>query len=259
MDYFNEGIRYIKKNPMKSLIIAGLDAVFYLLFMPIANFSIDVFFKQISRIPIQTMGAMMQSMDVDALQQLQMKLFGIFFGVIGSVLLFIALILLNIAIFKGIIWIVTLKKKIDYKILLKGVLLIFSLGTIFSVFFILSLIPLLTSSKDYVTTQVINVGFGQFIPLIIALFITLYFSTLALYFLFKEGKFRKAFKNCFKIGVTKASTLLLPFVWFFITSAAVIKIVGNLGLLQFWYGSSIAFVFIIVASFFNRIYIKRTV
>ena len=259
MDYFKAPIYFIKKHPVKSLIIFCLDIIFYLLLTPIFNFSLDIFFSQISKLPIETMGAIMQSMEVEALRELQMKLLGIFSGIIGTVLSFFVLILLNIAIIKGIIWILTLKKKIDYKILLKSSFLMLIMAAIFAIFFILSIIPFVSLAKEYATTQALNASLVHYIPLIIVSFAAIYFFTVSQYFLIKEGSIKKSLKGCFTTGFSKIGGIILPFLGFFLTIVAVTKILANLGFLYVPLGTIIQFFFIISVSFFNRFYISKII
>ncbi len=259
MDYFKASIGFAKKNAKKSSIIILLDLVFYLLFIPIFNYWLYSFFRSINRMPLQLMGTALESLELETLQSLQKMLLNIFMGMMGSFVQLFILILINLAIFKGIIWVITLGKKIDYKLLLKGFLLNLVLAVVFLVPFILAAMPLFAKSGQFTQTQVLNLTFVDFIPLIIVLFLTLYFFTLAYYFFAKEGRFRKAFKNCFKVGVFEVKKLILPFVWFFLIVAVVVKLFVNLGLMQSWIGWFVIVLFVLVISFCNRIYVAKSI
>ncbi|MCK5283596.1 MAG: hypothetical protein KAK00_09410 [Nanoarchaeota archaeon] len=200
---------------------------------------------------------MMQSLS--GLEELESMLLGIFFGIMGTILLFFLLVLLNIAVMKMIIWLLTTGKKIDYKVILKSLLLTFIMFCIFFIPLILSLFPLISLSEEYMRTQVLKGGIMYFIPFIIIFFITIYFTSLASYFLAKESSLRKALKNCFVIGIKKISQLILPFLGLFIITFAIGNILRNMGLLALWPGLLAVVLVIVIISFFNRIYISRAI
>lgn len=257
MNYFNYSLNFAKKNPLRTALIIILDITFYLLFIPITWLWMNLLTKHLTSLPMQAMGAMMES--IESLQQVQLTLLKVFFGIISSIFLFFLIIILNFAIIKGIIWLLTLKKKIDFWILLRGLLLDIVMITIFLIPLIIGFSPLLKSANEYMYTQVIDISFADFVPLIIVIFLMIYFFTLTNYFLAKERSFKKAFRDCFKIGVTKLGKLILPFIGFFVISAAVIKLLINIGIFHTWPGLIIALMVIVIISFLNRLYICKAI
>jgi hypothetical protein len=100
----------------------------------------------------------------------------------------------------------------------------------------------------------INLNFVNFVPIIIVSFFLVYFSTLGFYFLAKEGSFKKAFINCFKVGVTGIKKLILPFLAFFVVNAVVLKLLQNLGIFGL-ISNIIVLIFVVITAFLNRVYI----
>ena len=133
MDYFKNSITYVKKNLKKSILIRSLDIVFYLLFIPLFGFWLELFFRSVQKMPLQLIGAAMQSLELEAMQSLQVILLKVLLGIFGSVFLFFLLVLLNIALFKGITWALILKKKINYMTLFKSLLMCITMAVLFVV------------------------------------------------------------------------------------------------------------------------------
>ncbi|MBD3163840.1 hypothetical protein GF323_01460 [Candidatus Woesearchaeota archaeon] len=257
MHYFKASIDYIKNNRKKSILIAALDLFFYLLFFPIFSIWIYFFSRAISRMPMQTMGAALESMQKEALLSLQSMLIKVFIGIIISVLLLFLLVLLNTAVFKIIIWLFTLNKMPNYKIIMKSLLLLLVLSVIFLIPLAFTAVPFAKSANEYMYAQTLSPYYADFIPMLIVFFFYAYFLALAFYFLAKEESFKKAFKNCFKLGILKLHKLILPFLALFIIPAAVMKLLGNLGILTNIVGLIIILLTIITISFSNRIYIAK--
>jgi hypothetical protein len=256
MDYFKAGVDYLRKNRGRSSLILALDILFYIFSFLIFNLSLNLILNQFYKLPVEALSGMLKSLETT--KTLEEILVSIFLGIFLALILFFILLLLNFAIMKAIIWLLTLKKKITPKILLKSTFLNLILGIIFSIPLILSFSPFLNISETYSETGVLQFSIVDFLPFIIALFITIYFITLFYYLLAKHSALKKSFSS-FKLGIMNIKKLILPFVFLFVINLAIMGILRNLGLLEYWPGLIIAAIFLAIISFFNRIYISKTV
>jgi hypothetical protein len=256
MAYFSKSIEYFKKSPARTFLIAFLDLLFYIFFIPIFNIWAVTFQRAISRMPFQLLGSALNSLELDSLELLLDMLVKILLGIIGSIILFALLVITNIVVMKTLIWMVQLKKKISYKILLKSLLLYVILSFIFLIPIMLSLLPIFLKSAKQLELQAMPFSWFDIVPFIIVSIIMLYFITLALYFIAKTGSTRKAFKNCFKYGYLKAKKIIPPFLFLFFAVAAVSKILANLGTPNVMIVLLVLLV-LIKLSFMNRLYIAN--
>jgi len=173
-----------------------MDIGFYTLIIPLFRWVLDKLMVQISSLPVGMMGSLLQTADGMAI--LQETLMQTLVSLIGLILFFFLLIILNIAVLKGIIWILTLQKKIKWTLILKYFFLTLLI-------LVLAFIPILWAIRP-LTPQ--NVNFDETWKLLMMFFIIFYFGTISFYFLAKSGKMWSAIKKAIIVGFTKIAYLI---------------------------------------------------
>lgn len=239
-------IEFIKKNVGKTALIFLLDMLFYLFLLLIPYYSLNLFMEKAKGINYKLLGTLTQPGTADEVLN---NLLGILFDFLSVILFFIFLLILNFAIFKGLVWLLTLKKKITWKKLSKFFLIKLILDLIFLIPFILTIVPIV--NKTYIS-EIHNPEIpllSDLIPMMILTLIFIYFATLSFYFLAKENSIWKSLKLTFTKSFTKLGITAVPFLVYFASMLLSI----NLGINIF-----IILVLSLVISFANRIYLVES-
>jgi hypothetical protein len=244
-------LEFIKESKKRSILIVFLDFLIFVLLPFIFYFWLYLFSKAITKMPFS-----LPPLESAALDSTLGTLVKILLSLIGSIIFVIFMPVLVFSIIKVIIWALTLKKKITFKLLLKSILLYFVLSIIFMIIEIIVSIPLINDINSYMTTKAINPNLSVSLLLLAVFLLQIYFLTLASYFLVKENSFRKAFKDTFKFGVLKFHKLMPSLAISFISIAAIIRIFVANGIMRTLPGTIIVILAILFASFYTRIYIS---
>lgn len=255
MTYFINAFEYAKKHPGRTVLILFLDMLYYILFGPIMLLWLGIFRTILNKMPMQALSSMVNNLQLSYLENLLSALIRILLSIFGSVLFLILLFLIHIAVFKSVIWFLTLEKKIALLIIMKTVLLNIVFILIFLIPMILSLIPIFADVNNYMATQQINPNPLSLVVFVILLCLLIYLLTLSYYYLIKYSSFKKAFKNSFKTGFLNFKKLPLSFIFSFLTIAASAKLLANYNLFYTLTGQILFLLIIVVISFMNRIYI----
>jgi len=204
-------IKEIKNNPINLVFVLIFDILFFFLNFKIFGYFISEIIRKLSRVPIQTVGIAMQSLDTGELSTLRAGLMDIFFSITSLVVFAIFLFILNYAVLKIVIWALTLNQKIDFRIIYKSIFLNIVMIAIFFIPFVFSMIPFIMGVSKHEVDNPINISFIHFIPLIFFLIIAIYFFTLSNFYLAKNVKVRNSIKNAFLNGVGLSKKIIL---WF---------------------------------------------
>jgi hypothetical protein len=240
-------IAFAKEHPKKTAAIILLDLLFHLLFYPIAQFSLTLFGQAFNRFPMDAMAVLMNT--PQGMEQIYEELFKIIVGMMLAFLLFLLLILANIAIFKILVWTITLKKDIKWHLIGKSLILALILGSIMVLPFIASIIPILSEAAKATEYQIQpQIGLATLAPLLIVFCIGIYLFTLAFHFLAKEEKVRSALKQTFA-SVKRLHHYIIPFLYLIVALVAVWVLTQNLFPT---YRVAITVITIIAVSYFIR-------
>ncbi len=192
-----------------------LDILFYLLFIPI--------FWAWSRLFIAAASMMPDLSKPEALTSSGGNLLAVLFGMIGSFLVLILLVIANIAVFKSMIWQLSLKQKADIKIVPKAAFMNIIYLLIFIVPSILSFIPFLRDAEAYMNTGIVrNNPVNLMWPCIIFMVFS-YFLSISYLYLAKDKKLFLALKHSLRDGIFRFGQLWQPYFFLFVS---IISLIG---------------------------------
>ena len=249
MKYLVGGIDFFRRNCWRSFLILLFDACFFILFLPISNWSLSLLIHYAEQVHLGTMSTALQTMS--GLPELQDNLVGIFFRILAVLFIFILLIILNFGITKYLVWLLSFGKSFQWSILLK-----FCLGTtlilfLFSPLLFLSILPLLAYS-DANATLLANGGTfppSVIFPFLICFILIVYFFTHFNHSLIQSGMIWNSVKQGFRQGVFSLHLLWYPFVILFVGSFVLLRLLS-----AYEWSLFAGLLFIIITSFFNRLY-----
>jgi hypothetical protein len=238
----------INSDRKRFFLVVGLDFAFYLLFIPLNLFSINLVTSQFDRVPLATMGLLLHS--VEGTRQLLNMLLNVMISLIASIVLFFFLNLANLSVCKVIIWRLQLKRKVTLSILLKSVWLTLLMSLILLLPLIAGAWPLIklakASAPNLPALSLLNCT-----PLLIVLLLVNYLMTLSYYGLAKTESVRKAIGLSFGLALGRLNSLFRPFIFFWLISMV--------GIFALWHLKSIfggwiflVFVLLVFASAVGR-------
>ncbi len=210
---------------LKNSLVILYDCAFYLMFIPIFMLCLGLLYHEIPKVNLIS-SSLASSMQTTGLAEVDSALTSLLFEILGIIFLFLLLILLNISIFKNLLWKKELKEKIEIKHICKSLLLTFLLVLIFFVPIMISLMPVLISAAEYVSSAMSSMyaepktpSFWQFTPFLIVLFFAIYFTTISNCIFAKTGNIRSIIES-FKVGIKFFSKLVPYFILTFICLSA---------------------------------------
>lgn len=191
---------------MKVLIIMFYDLLFYSLVFLIISIPLGFISKK-EEIIISQLTDFSSSLAVTTGQNLASELITFFFTIIGLIILGSILIIVDYSILKGVIWNLTLDKKIKFKKILKY--FYFNLVWLSLFIILIFLIDLLFKSEPFTLFGIIFINGIAFIYELILLDIWIYLSIIISILFFQNKK--QPIKSGLRLGFTKIHHFIIPY------------------------------------------------